>query len=93
MKYIDWDQKKNEKLKVERGISFEELISAIVEGQNIWKTDHPNQKKYPGQKIYVIQIGDYAFVVPYLENEEKVFLKTIFPSRKYTKKYIEKGEL
>lgn len=91
MKYVEWDSGKNEKVKEERGVSFEDAVHAIVEGRVLGKTDHPNQKRYPGQQIYILQIDDYVFVVPFIENKEKLFLKTIFPSRKYTKIFIEKG--
>ncbi len=91
MKYIAWDVDKNERLKEQRGISFEQAINAIFKGRVLGKTDHPNQKRYPGQKIYIIELDEYAFVVPYVDDDEKIFLKTIFPSRKYTKDFIEKG--
>ena len=91
MKYIDWDTVKNEQLKKERGVSFEDAVNAIFYGTILGKTDHPNQKKYPGQQIYIVAINDYAYVVPFVEDSEKVFLKTIFPSRKYTRDLIEKG--
>jgi uncharacterized DUF497 family protein len=88
MKYFDWNALKNEQLKQERGIGFEEVIVAINEGRILDTLIHPEQKKYPGQRIYVIQIDEYAYLIPFVEDEEKVFLKTIFPSRKATKKYI-----
>lgn len=88
MKYFDWNALKNEQLKIERGIGFEEIIVAINEGKILDTLIHPEQKKYPGQRIYVIQINEYAYLIPFIEDEEKVFLKTIFPSRKATKKYI-----
>lgn len=91
MKYIEWDEEKNEKLKRERGISFEQAVSAIFEGKVLGKINHPNQRQYPGQKIYIIEIGEYAYAVPYVEDADKIFLKTIFPNRKYTKQFIEKG--
>lgn len=91
MKYIAWDVGKNDTLKVERGISFEEAVNAIFEGRVFGTADHPNQKKYPGQQMFILEIHDYAHVVPYVEDEEKIFLKTIFPSRKYTRHFIEKG--
>ena len=91
MKYIGWDDEKNQKLKRERRISFEDAVTAILEGRVLGKTDHPNQKRYPGQKLYVLEISEYVFVVPYVEDDEKIFLKTMFPSRKYTKDFIEKG--
>lgn len=82
---------KNEKIKQEREISFEDAVTAIFEGRVLGKTNHPNQKRYPDQKIYILEIGEYAYVVPYVEDDKKLFLKTIFPSRKYTKDLIEKG--
>lgn len=88
MKQYDWDEKKNQKLKDEREISFEEVITALEEERILYRGDHPNQDKYPGQKIVVVQIRDYAYIVPFVEDEEKIFFKTIIPSRKATKKYI-----
>jgi hypothetical protein len=94
VKYIDWDQKKNDKLKIERGVSFEDVMLALIDGRILGKAPHPNRKKYSSQQIYIVQIDDYAFVVPFVEDKEKIFLKTIFPSRKYTKIYLEqKGAL
>lgn len=91
MKYIEWDPKKNERLKKERGVSFEEVVDVIFEGRVFGRIDHPNQKKYSGQKIFIIEMQEYVYVIPYVEDKEKVFFKTIFPSRKYTKVFIEKG--
>ena len=88
MKYFDWSIEKNQQLRIERGIGFEEIVIAINEGNILDTLIHPKQKKYPGQKIYVIQINQYAYLVPFIENNEKVFLKTIFPSRKATKNYL-----
>lgn len=73
-------------------MSFEDVINAIIKGSLLDIFDHPNKKKYTHQKMYVIEIRGYAYGIPCVEDEEKVFLKTIFPSRKYTKRYIEKGE-
>jgi len=91
VKYIDWDTKKNEQLKIDRGVSFENIIDALFHGTVIGTINHPNQKKYSGQKIYIIIIHDYVYIVPYVEDDTKIFLKTIFPSRKYTRDFIEKG--
>lgn len=88
MKYFDWDARKNELLKVEREICFEDVIIAIAEGKLLAILEHPNKAKYPNQKIFVVNINNYAFLVPFVEDSEKVFLKTIIPSRKATKKYI-----
>lgn len=88
MKYFDWDEGKSLKLRIERGIGFEEIQVAIEEGKLLDTTDHPNKRKYPNQKIFVVEIDNYVYLVPFVEDEEKVFLKTIFPSRKATKKYL-----
>ncbi len=88
MKYFDWDEGKNKVLIEIRGISFEE-IKVVVETVGVLDAyDHPNQKRYPGQKIMVVEVDNYAYLVPYVRDEEKVFLKTIIPSRKATKKYL-----
>lgn len=88
MKYIDWDEEKNSKLKEERSISFEEVLVAIEGNQILDIVEHANKEKYPNQKIIIININEYAYLVPFVEDEEKIFLKTIIPSRKATKKYI-----
>ena len=88
MKYFDWNREKNELLKSERVISFEDVVDAIMEGRILGKEDHSNKKKYPDQKIYILEIEEYAYLVPFVEDEEKIFLKTIIPSRKATKKYL-----
>ena len=91
MKYFDWDDDKNETLILERGISFEEIVFHIGQGDILDIMEHPNQKKYAGQRIFIIDVEGYAYLVPFVENEEEIFLKTIIPSRKATRKYI-KGE-
>lgn len=88
MKHYDWDEAKNQKLKEERDISFEEVVTALEEERVLHRGDHPNQQKYPGQKIVVLEIRNYAYIVPFVEDDEKIFFKTIIPSRKATKKYI-----
>ena len=89
MKYLNWDSEKNEILKGKRGISFEEIAYLIESDQVIGIEENPG---YPNQKIYVLEIDNYAIIVPYVENDDEIFLKTAFPSRKYTKKYGLKGE-
>ncbi len=91
MKYYAWDENKNTQLKKERGVSFEDIVVAIQEGTLLAIIHHPNQRQYPGQKMFIVELFEYAYVIPFVEDEEKVFLKTIFPSRKYTKQFIEKG--
>jgi len=88
MKTFSWDEDKNSWLKRERGVSFEEVIFCIENGKLLDVIRHPNQKKYSEQLFYVVDIDNYVFIVPYVESEEGIFLKTIFPSRKYTKIYL-----
>jgi len=90
MKYFDWDPLKSIKLLAERSISFEDIIAALDEDKLLDTIDHPNQSRYPGQRILIIEIEQYAFLVPFVEDEEKIFLKTIYPSRRFTLKYIER---
>jgi hypothetical protein len=86
MKY-DWNPEKNEWLKKERKISFEEVVFHLSQG-DVWKVaDHPDQIKYPGQKMYFVIIDDHIFLVPHIINEDHIFLKTIIPSRKATKDF------
>jgi uncharacterized DUF497 family protein len=82
MKYLNWNSEKNEILKRERGISFEEIAYFIESDQVIGIEVNPG---YPNQKMYVLEIDNYTIIVPYVENDDEIFLKTAFPSRKYTK--------
>ncbi len=88
MKYFDWSEEKNNQLKKERDISFEEAIIVLENNQILDIVDHPNEKRYAKQKIFILNINMYAYLVPFVEDEEKIFLKTIIPSRKATQKYI-----
>ena len=88
MKLINWNKEKNTWLKEKRGICFEDILYYLDNDNLIDDTEHPNQKKYRGQRIMVIDIEGYACLVPYVETEDEIFLKTIIPSRKATKKYL-----
>ena len=88
MKHFDWDKSKNKWLKAERGVCFEDVIQALNEGNELARISHPNKKMYPDQKMIIVNLENYTYMVPFIENEEKVFLKTIIPSRKMTKKYL-----
>jgi hypothetical protein len=82
---------KNQKLKMERGISFDEIIAAIENGGLLDTIEHPNSMKYPKQEIMVVAINDYVYLVPFVEEDSgSFFLKTIIPSRKVKKAYFEK---
>jgi len=83
-----WNAEKNEVLAQERGITFEEIVQRIESGAKVIETDHPNRKKYPNQKILIIDVDGYAYLVPCVIDKNEYFLKTIIPSRKATKKYL-----
>jgi uncharacterized DUF497 family protein len=91
MKPVTWDTKKNEILIAERGISFEVIVARIESDAVLEKIDHPNQQKYPGQKMFVIKAMEYVYLVPYLENEKEIRLITIIPSRKAFQKHTKRG--
>lgn len=87
MEIFNWNKEKNELLKKERNISFEEMVLAINNHCVLEIKEHPNQEKYPHQKIYVVHYKDYIYLVPFVAQEGTHFLKTIIPSRKDRKKY------
>ena len=88
MRY-EWDPEKNLWLKQARKISFEQVIFHLSRG-DVWKTaEHPDQRNYPGQKIYFVAIDGYIYLVPHIAEKNCIFLKTIIPSRKATKMYKE----
>ena len=90
MHQFDWSTAKNQILIAERGISFEQVVAAIEQGQALDVVDHPNQQKYPGQSIYIVDIDRYIYLVPFvIEENGNRFLKTIIPSRKATRDYLE----
>ena len=88
-KNIRYSLEKNEWLKKQRGIGFEEVILAIKNGDLLDDIEHPNKQKYPNQNIFILlfAIKNYVYLVPYIEDENTIFLKTIIPSRKMNKKY------
>lgn len=88
VKTFAWNSEKNELLMAERGISFEEVVLNIQLGNEVDVFEHPNQERYPGQRISFVLIEGYAYLVPFIENEREIFLKTIIPSRKATKQYL-----
>jgi uncharacterized DUF497 family protein len=90
MKYFNWNAEKNEILKQERGLSFEEIVYLIESGHILGVEENPSR---PGQKLYILEIENYAVVVPNVETENEIFLKTAFPSRKYSKRFGLKEEI
>ncbi|WP_444819030.1 DUF4258 domain-containing protein [Treponema denticola] len=90
---FDWNNEKNMMLKRERNISFERIIVAIEQDNLLDILEHPNKEKYPNQLLLLVEIDRYVYVVPCVLENDVCFLKTIFPSRKYTSKYFDwKGE-
>jgi len=83
-----FDYEKNLKLLKTRGICFEQIISLIEQGYILDIVEHPNKDKYPNQQIYIVNISNYCYLVPFTKNGDEIFLKTIIPSRKATKKYL-----
>jgi hypothetical protein len=91
MKKFAWNGEKNERLKAERSISFEEVIMHIEQDAVLDILTHPDQAKFPGQRIFVVQMYNYAWLVPFVEDTDHIFLKTIIPSRKATRRYIQRS--
>ena len=90
-KTFNWNSDKNQLLVQERGISFERIVFEISSGNELAVLEHPNQEKYQGQKILMVQVDDYVYAVPFVETETEFFLKTIIPSRKATRQYRSKS--
>ena len=84
----NWNKNKNLLLKENRNISFEQIIMHIESGDLIDIVKHSNIQKYENQKVLVLNIRGYIYIVPFIENDNEWFLKTIIPSRKFTKKYL-----
>ncbi len=91
MKYFTWSEQKNKQLQAERNISFEEIVTHIEQGAVLDVLNHPNQEKYPGQRIFVVQMYDYVWLAPFVEDADQIFLKTIIPSRKATRHYLRRS--
>ena len=91
MKFITWNKQKNEWLKQNRGICFEDILFYLDNDFLIDDVEHPNQEKSADQRMMVFYINEYIYLVPYVEDEDEIYLKTIIPSRKATKNYLEKN--
>ena len=87
-KEICWDEIKNQLLLIQRGVCFEDVLQLMEQGKVLGKMQHPNQDKYPNQKIFVLELNGYVCYVPFVETDTEIFLKTIIPSRKLHKKYM-----
>jgi len=92
MKAFEWDPEKNEWLRQVRGVTFDEIVFHIAAGDLLDVLEHPRTDKYPGQRIFVVDVEGYAYLVPFVASEEAFFLKTVIPSRKMTKRYLGKEQ-
>jgi len=88
MKPFRWNHEKNEALKIERHISFEETVLAIEADGLLDELRHPHPEKYPNQSVFVVALDGYVYLVPYVEEPDYYFLKTVIPSRKATRDYL-----
>ncbi len=88
VKHFAWDEEKNARLRAERGIAFEEVVFRIEHGDLLAVLEHPRPERYGGQRVFVIRHDGYVYLVPFVEDERTVFLKTIIPSRKATREYL-----
>ena len=91
VKPINWSAEKNQQLIEDRGISFEDVVFYLQRGALLDDIKHPNEEKYPNQRVFVIDVDGYVYLVPYIEDRKEIFLKAIIPSRKATKQYL--GEM
>jgi uncharacterized DUF497 family protein len=90
VKPFSWNAEKNAKLKAERGVSFEDVVFHIERGDLLEIVEHHSRQRFGRQKIFVVLMTDYVYLVPFVEDEEFLFLKTIIPSRKATRRYLRK---
>lgn len=88
MKPFRWNHDKNEALKIERSVSFEEIVLALEADGLLDQLRHPNPEKYPNQSVLVVVLDVYVYLVPYVEESDYFFLKTVIPSRKATRDYL-----
>jgi uncharacterized DUF497 family protein len=88
VKAYAWNKEKNQLLKVERDVSFEEVVVHIAAGDLLDIVEQPNPEKYEGQRMFIVKLREYVWLVPFVETDDEIFLKTIIPSRKATKKYL-----
>lgn len=92
MKRFRWNPEMNDALKADRGLCFEAITVAVESGGLLDILDHPNRIKYPKQRVLVVTFDSYVYLVPFVEEQEHYFLKTIIPSRKATREYLNQGE-
>ena len=89
---VRWSAEKNRQLQKERNVSFEQIVTAIATGNLLDDLKHPDWERYPRQRWFVVSLNKYAYIIPYVEENDIYFLKTIYPSRKMTRRYLRQGE-
>jgi uncharacterized DUF497 family protein len=92
MKPFRWSAEKNEVLTLSRGVSFESIVVAVASDGLLDIVEHPNATKYPNQRLLVVALDGYVCLVPFVEEADYFFLKTVIPSRKATRDYLKQGE-
>ena len=92
MKPFRWNAEKSEVLKQSRGVSFESIVVAVEADGLLDIVEHPNKEKYPNQRGLVVSIDGYVYLTPFVEEPNCYFLKTVIPSRKATRDYLQQGE-
>ncbi len=88
MKRFEWNDDKNRWLRRVRGVTFEDIVYHIAHGDLLDVLEHPNPDRYPAQWIFVVKVQGYAYIVPFVEDDSIIFLKTVIPSRKMAKLYL-----
>lgn len=91
-RFVRWDDEKNIWLKKERGVGFEEIVAAIDSGNLLADLRHHKEDRYPDQRIFIVSLNHYVYVVPYVEENNVCFLKTLYPDRNMTRKYLQESE-
>jgi len=87
MKKIVWNEEKNQLLKLQRGVDFEQVVDEMEKERVLGRKSHPNSGKYPNQEIFIVRLKEYIYYVPFIENDKEIFLKTIIPSIKLNREY------
>ena len=88
MKRFDWNPAKDEWLRRVRGVTFGEIVYHMQAGGLLDVIEHPNPDRFPGQRVFIVKVEGYVYLVPFVESDEEIFLKTVIPSRKLTKRYL-----
>lgn len=86
-KLITWNEEKNQLLLLQRGVCFDDVLERIEQGKIVGRMTHPKSVEYPNQQIFIMEFEGYIYYVPFVENEDEIFLKTIIPSRKLQRQY------